>query len=452
MRSLQTKLGSGLFLSLIICFSAFWYLVSINIEEVVEDYISSRIKHDMDSLLTIISIDEKANLVIDNARIDLLYKQPFSGHYYLINSSSQQIHSRSLWDHSLEPIILNAGEYQNSYQAGPQQQELLVVSAAYTKQNKHFTLSVAENFQPIKNNLAIFKLWFAIMAFCLLVVLLILQIIILKHSLKPLRTSTTEIKLLEQGQITKLSANVPEELQPFIHEVNHLLTLVEQRISRSRNASSDLAHAIKKPLTVISQIVNGQTKTNAPATKDNDEIILQQTDIIYQITDRILKRSRLAGQAYKGSLFSFTEDLPALIKTLDMMYMNKNLSLVTHITDEIKCAIDREDMLELLGNILDNAYKWSKQSIIISVSNTSLLHIRVEDDGPGAKAKQISQLAKRGVRLDEQIEGHGFGLAIVSDIVKDYNGSCQFGSSKKLGGFQVEIKLPETKYTAPRID
>jgi signal transduction histidine kinase len=212
---------------------------------------------------------------------------------------------------------------------------------------------------------------------------------------------------------------------------------MEQQLRRSRDASSDLAHAIKKPLTVIKQITEQDTITDG-----NRSILIKQTDDIYQISDHILKRARLAGHSRTGALFSFSDDLPALTHTLDMMYAGKKVQLATDIKDDVVCPVDREDMMELLGNLLDNAYKWTKHKVLLTVEVDSELHINIEDDGPGAEHDKINDLSKRGVRLDESVHGHGFGLAIASDIINDYHGHISFRQSDDLGGFRAEITLP----------
>jgi len=437
MQSIQTRLSTGLLFSLIIAFSALWLLVSINVQLLAEEYIASRMVHDAETLLSTIDFDKDGRLTIDESRIDLVYSRPFSGHYYVIKADKQYISSRSLWDQQLKNITVNTNEQPHTIQQGPENQSLLVIARSYTKQGHQLTISIAEDLNPINKNIIQFQYWFAVLAFCMLLVLVVLQAIILRRSLNPITNIHTEIKSLEQGQLDKLSTDSPTELRPLINEVNHLLTITKQRLRRSRAALSDLAHAIKKPLTVIQQQTN-----NSNLAETTKNTLIKQTDEIYQLTDRILKRARLAGHSHSGALFSFSEDLPALIKTLEMMQPNKTIQLTTDIPSNINCPIDREDMLELLGNILDNAYKWAHHKIILSVNNIDFnLHICIEDDGPGADPEQLDELTQRGVRLDEKISGHGFGLAIAADMVNDYGGNISFQRSDNLGGFRADINL-----------
>jgi len=437
MQSIQSKLSTGLLLSLIIAFSALWLLVSFNLQFLAEEYIASRLKHDAETLLSSVSFDTDNNLTIDVTRVGAIYNQPFSGHYYVITTQKGSRSSRSLWDEKLNSVSLNTGQQLHTLQQGPERQSLLLVSVGYKKQGQPLTITIAEDLNPINKNIGQFQYWFAGIAFGLLLALVILQVFILRFSLKPLSKTHDELKALQKGQLNKLSTDSPDELRPLINEVNHLLTIMEQRLRRSRDALSDLAHAIKKPLTVIQQITD---KSDIPDTTKTT--LIKQTDDIYQLTDRIMKRARLAGPSHTGALFSFSDDLPSLIKTLDMMYTNKSLQLTTDLPDNIICPVDREDMLELLGNLLDNAYKWAAEKITLSVNINSELHICIEDDGPGADPEKINELSKRGVRLDEKIQGHGFGLAIAADVVADYNGSIRFNHSSDLGGFKTDITLP----------
>ena len=124
------------------------------------------------------------------------------------------------------------------------------------------------------------------------------------------------------------------------------------------------------------------------------------------------------------------------------MYAHKNLTLSSNVPDDVTCPVDREDMLELLGNLLDNACKWARHKTRLTVTADTNLHVCIEDDGPGTLPEKIDQLSTRGVRLDEKVQGHGFGLAISKDIINDYAGSIRFGHSEDLGGFRIDISLP----------
>ncbi len=440
MRSLQSKLGSGLVLSLIAVFSLLWLLTSLSVQYLAEQYIASRMRHDAEMLLSTLRLDTTDNMILDESAISPVYKKPFSGHYYLITSKKQVISSRSLWDQQLKPVEIETGEVFQSYQDGPDKQTLLVLNFGFNKQGRSLTVTVAEDLNPVKQDINRFQTRFAIVAIVMLLLLVALQVFILRHSLKRLGNIRGELQALQRGEIDQLSTrDAPTELQPLVSEVNHLLGLMTQQLRRSRDALGDLAHGVKKPLTILQQLAN---KNGTDITADVKETLANQTTEINRITDRILKRARLAGHQHSGVRFSFSKDLPDLIGTLGLMYKDKTITAQVNVDEHIHALIDREDMLELLGNLLDNAYKWAKQTVRISIKHKSGLSICIEDDGPGADPEKLQLLHKRGVRLDESKQGHGLGLAIAADMVREYKGSLVLGNSEELGGFRVDITLP----------
>jgi len=439
MWSLQSKLGSGLILSLITVFTVLWFLVSFSIQSLAEKYIASRLRHDAEMLLSAIQFDKAGKIALDGSIISPVYSKPFSGHYYVIYSGKQTVSSRSLWDQQLHGIVVKAGEQINKYQDGPDNQLLLVISNGYVKQGNKLVVAVAEDLNPVKQNIRQFQLRFAITAVVMLLFLVVLQVFILRHSLKSLTRIREELQSLQQGETRQLNSDAPMELHPLVNEINHLLGVMEQRLRRSRDALGDLAHAIKKPLTIIQQLTD---RNGSALPAELNQGLIKQVTEISQLTDRILKRARLAGHSHSGARFSLAQDLPALIETLDLMYSDKSIKARVKITEESYCPIDREDMLELLGNLLDNAYKWANQQIDITIAMNPALTLSIEDDGPGANPSQFQQLDKRGVRLDETKQGYGFGLGIASDMVREYGGTLAFDVSKTLGGFRVDVMLP----------
>ena len=439
MKSIQSRLASGLIISLIIVFLFLGFIVSNSIQKLSENYIASRIEHDIETLLSAVSFDNSNTIQINEKYLNTIYNRPFSGHYYLIRHNKKQILSRSLWDYNLDAPVLTSPGYHRTYQPGPENQRLIIITAAFKKQNQDIIISVAEDLSPISRNIHQFKNNFTLFSIAMLIILLLIQVIILRRGLKPLRTIHNELNALEQGLITQLSTDVPDELEPVVNEINHLSSTLHNRIKRSRDALSDLSHAVKKPLTLLQQFSD---KQDALPGTDARDFINQQITAIQDITDRILKRARVAGNTKPSTPFNIREDLPLLLKTIKAMYPDKTVAVNLDTVEKMEIKIDREDMLELLGNLVENAWKWTSNRLNITIRENDTITIIIEDDGPGADSESLNELAQRGVRLDESVEGYGFGLAISSDIVKDYKGKLEFSRSQQLGGFMVKITIP----------
>jgi signal transduction histidine kinase len=439
MNSIQSRLATGLTASLALVFLILWIVVSNNIQKLSENYIASRIEHDIETLLTAVTFDKKNNVIINDQYINTVYKQPFSGHYYVIEYNSNKITSRSLWDQDLtHPEITQPG-YQKSIQTGPQHQSLMTLSRRFKKQDHNITISIAEDLTPVIEDIRQFKNDFAIMSLILLTSLLLLQVLILRRGLKPLRAIHNELNEMEKGAITQLSTNVPYELSTVVEEVNHLSASLHKRLKRSRDALSDLSHAIKKPLTLLQQFSD---KNQSTFDETENTFLKNQINEIQLITDRILKRARIAGITKPKTPFDIKEDLPLLIKTIRTMYPGKDIKVNLATPQQLQTRIDREDMLELLGNLVENAWKWTNHTLDIIIMEDEDLSITIEDDGPGSNTDSLNELIQRGVRLDESVSGYGFGLAISADIIRDYAGRIEFGRSESLGGFKVNITLP----------
>jgi signal transduction histidine kinase len=138
----------------------------------------------------------------------------------------------------------------------------------------------------------------------------------------------------------------------------------------------------------------------------------------------------------------FAAEIESLAATLRKLYRERNLDIACRVAPGLKFAGDREDFLELCGNLLDNACKWARSRVLVSVRDGDGMVLAVEDDGPGCSPEDLDRIAGRGVRLDEAVEGHGLGLAIASGIASSYDAEMRFGRSQALGGFEVTVTFP----------
>ena len=253
-------------------------------------------------------------------------------------------------------------------------------------------------------------------------------IIWLLWTLKPLTVLTHELEQIEKGQKKALDANYPLELQKVTQQLNALLKTEENQRKRYRNALSDLAHSLKNPLAVI----QSQSDISVNAS--------EQLNRINQIVEHQLKRAQSAGQSSWHLGVQVNEVAIKLIKTLSKIYQENQLSFIVDIDEKASFKGDEADLMEILGNILDNACKAAKYKVSIKVfTESKKLIIEVCDDGEGIEESQQKIILSRGGRADTYQAGHGIGLAIVNDLVSSYQGQLLIGKSDLLLGASFTI-------------
>ena len=439
MRSIQSRLGLGLAASLIAVFALQWLVVSVTMRHLSENGMVAHMEHDMDNLLAGLSFDTAGRLHLAPGRIEQVYQKTFSGNYFRIVSGDQVMRSRSLWDEDLPAAPAAAGKTAVQRLTGPQSQPLLMRTRAFELQGRGVSISVAQDLTPLENDIRHFRNRYALVSAVALLLLLVMQAYLVRQDLRPLRTAREDLRRLERGEISALGEDVPQELQPLVRELNQLLAAMHRRLARSRQALGNLAHALKTPLTLLTHQV-GHEKIRAEPDLQRD--MTAQLRAINRLIERELKRARLSGAALPGQRFDFSAEIPPLVTTLASLYREKRLDIATRLPDKAVLSADREDMLELLGNLLDNACKWGKHRVLIEVACVpGSITIKVHDDGPGCPPESLAWLAQRGARLDESAPGHGLGLAIALDIAADYGGRIGFGRSEALGGFLVTADL-----------
>lgn len=376
---------------------------------------------------------------IRDDRLSAIYQRPFSGHYFHILIDNQQtLISRSVWDQAFD---LHGIEFNDSiaHSTGPDNQRLLLWSGQFNKRGHNITITTAEDLGPLHQQLRNYGFYLLGAIPLFLILALVIQRLILRHSFKPLDQIEQELKLLERGEIEQLRTPLPSEITPLVNEVNHLILMMIERIKRSRNSAGNLAHTLKSPLQILIQLAESEQLNGY---EDIRSQLLQQVSLVQQQIEVELKRARLAGSATPGQQFRPAEELPILKKMLLQIYQQKDLTLTFSYPQSTISSLDRDDMLELFGNLLDNACKWANSQVNCTITKDEQLTITIEDDGVGCAPEQLELLTERGIRIDESTAGHGLGLSIVKTIVDSYNGQLRLSASPSLGGFMVVITIP----------
>nr|WP_207203878.1 sensor histidine kinase [Pseudomonas sp. TH31] len=401
----------------------------------LQRYLEAGLRNDSENLLSAL-VRGPQGLQLDERHLAPAYQRPFSGHYFRIDFADSHWRSRSLWDQEL-PRLESPG-LESNLQLGPEGQQLLVLRSDYRRLGQSISISVAQDYTPVRESFLRMQQVGLGLGLAGLILILLLQRLTVRRALRPLEKAREQIAQLQQGQRSQLDDQVPVELEPLVAQINHLLAHTEDSLKRSRNALGNLGHALKTPLAVLLSLASSEKLDDHPQLR---KVFQQQLEQVQQRLNRELNRARLSGDALPGALFDCDVELPGLLATLNMIH-GEHLDLSYRAPAGMQLPWDREDLLELLGNLLDNACKWADAEVRLSVVETAQgFELSVEDDGPGIPEDQRAHVFSRGRRLDEQTDGHGLGLGIVRDIVDTWGGKLLLQDSE-WGGLKVVIELP----------
>jgi len=438
MTSLRSRLGVGLVASLVVMIGLLWLMVGQSVEVLLEQQMASRLAHDGEALLGGMRIEADGRVQLQERRIPGIYQQPYSGHYFQVEAGGQATRSRSLWDAMLPVPDVEVGETRIDYVTGPQQQPLLLWARGYRKQGRVVRLAVAEDLLALNAGIAQFRWQLALWSLAMVLILLLIQQYIVIRSLRPVSAAAADIERLEHGEISALPEQVPKEVRPLVQAINRLLERQRLRLHRSREALGNLAHTIKTPLTLLQQLAREKLAGCDPDTYEQLDHYSRQ---INERVNQSLRRARLAGDGLGAGRFDLEKDLPVLVDTLNRLHRERRITLRTQLNGIMNLPLEQQDGMELLGNLLDNAWKWAASTVSLALSGPEPHTLIVEDDGPGVDAAAMQSLAQRGLRQDENLPGHGIGLSIVRNLVDEIGGEMTFSASESLGGLQVKILL-----------
>jgi len=440
MRSLLAPLVIGLVLSLAAVIGVQWSMMRVAIDRMMEDFVAGELASDVEELYKSLVALPGAGAALAVTHFDPPLLQPGSGRYcQVLAGPSVVIRSPSLQGESLPIRPAVPGEQRIERVVGPQQQSLLVFTGGYTFDGRPVTISAGADMQVMRGQFQRLLEHFTEVSLLMFALLVALQVTIVRFALMPLRRVQSDMQRLDLGEITALDERVPREVLPLVREINRLFALLNQRLRRSREALANLAHALKAPVTVLTHIADDDHLRRQP------ELRLQMKEQLETLGRRIdteLRRARVAGGRSYGAPVDIAEQVESLAATLRKLYRDRHLDIVCRVQPGARFHGDREDLLELCGNLMDNACKWAHHRVLVAATNHRGLCLLVADDGPGCSPEELGRIGQRGVRLDESIAGHGLGLAIAEGIAGSYGSRLQFGTSAELGGFEVMVEFP----------
>ncbi|HEY0329960.1 MAG TPA: sensor histidine kinase [Rhodopseudomonas sp.] len=383
-----------------------------------------------------------------------LFDLPLSGWYWQIartDTDKPDLRaSRSLWDRKLsrleeQGVELTAAGVRQGYVDGPEGQNLRMVERPVDLgADGKFLVTVAGDATEIFEETRTFDYYLAGTFLALSIGLVLTTIFQVRFGLAPLKRISDSIADIRSGRAERLEGEFPVEIAPLARETNALIDANRKIVERARTHVGNLAHAIKTPLSVI---------INEAATHPGDAFaakVLEQADVMRDQVTHHLQRARIAARlTVVGTVTEVAPVIEALRRTMDKIHRERGLAIDVEAAAAAKFRGERQDLEEMVGNLVDNACKWAKARVFIEVAlepagtadPAAVLRIVVDDDGRGLSAAERAQVLRRGQRLDESKPGSGLGLSIVTDLAALYGGSLKLGEAP-IGGLRAELLLP----------
>ena len=431
---------------------AFFGLTGLALDRAFQDSaynaVRERLQAQVYMLLGAANMDDQQQLKLPKALPEVRFLIPDSGLYALVQDNTGQTIWRS--DSMLGlavPALPPAPARGNSFFGRVESQDKTdLLSFGFSiawelrpNDYRGYTFWVAESESILQAQVSSFRrsLWFWLLAAG--VMLALVQVLILRWSLRPLRQVAREVTEIETGQRSELTGQYPRELQPLTANLNALVRQSHHHLQRYRNALADLAHSLKTPLAVLSSAV-----AKTPSISELLGTVSSQVERMNQTVEYQLQRAAASGRIALSAPLPVAEFAARIRDTLAKVYADKKLEFKLDIAPELVFRGDEGDLLELLGNLTDNACKWAHHKVRIQAAQKKDGHLllQIEDDGPGIPIDQRERILDRGGRADPATPGHGIGLAVVRDIVQDvYQGQLTIADSD-LGGACIRIALP----------
>lgn len=432
-------------------------VLNILFRSALESNFDARLQAVMDGLLANVEVDEDGKPFMPGAIADTRFELPVSGWYWQVkpvsDDADRELVAPSLLEQRLAmPAPDDPSRDKNGVahinMTDDNGIHLRVIEQRYTLfgSKDQFSFLVAGNFDELHAEIAAFQNTLALVLALLGAGLALAVLAQVRFGLVPLRTLEGELTKVRQGDAERLVEQYPKEIQPVANELNLLIKDNTEIVERARTQVGNLAHALKTPLSVLAN--EAEMNTNSLASK-----VSEQTSVMRDQVNLYLDRARRAARARSlGAATNVRDVVDAIARTLQKINSERNIQVSIEVDQRLKFRGERQDLEEMVGNLLDNAFKWTGGKIAITgrigqaqsgESGRVWLSLMVSDDGPGLPEGRTEDAMIRGHRLDETKPGTGLGLSIVSETAAMYDGSLKLDRAK-LGGLTATLVLPAT--------
>ncbi|KXS48278.1 MAG: two-component sensor, partial [Marinobacter sp. T13-3] len=388
-----------------------WLVHGLLLDRMSRSFLESRLKDEAAFLEHQI---RNANGELDAIKTGDYFQDVFH-HAFAVHSPSKTLVSPEAWGPLLMPL-LDAGSdgitrvQESVIPEAPS--DILAYRTSFQVNQMPVVVIVSEDLGALKRSQGELHAWTAIVSLLLIILLVAVIWFGINLSMKPVTSIKAALKRLQEGEDSRIDVEAPEEFQPLVLQLNQLLDSLDQRLERSREAVANLSHSVKTPIAAVRQILEDETR---PLDRQLRHQMAIRLDDINKQLEAEMRRSQFAGPQV-GKFAHPIDQARDLLWLMGRLYPGKSFELSSSLPEETRWPIEEHDLSEVLGNLLDNAGKWSKQCVELELKQANgIRQVIVTDDGPGVEESEITQLGQRGLRLDQQMPGHGLGLAIVED-------------------------------------
>lgn len=406
--------------------------------------LQSRMESYVYLVLAAAEVDASGRLLVSEDLGDPRFGQPGSGIYAHLHGAEQHWSSRSSIGQAL-PELASVNAAEKRFTEPSPELEFYVYQYGLDWQLadgsiRPFTVSVLVAPEEIERQTSAFRLglWRALVTAGL--ILLAAQLVMIYLGFRPLQKVAQDVALVETGQESQLRGHYPRELEPLARNVNQLLATEKANQLRYRNALDSLAHSLKTPLAILQTGL----ETDSPAAR---LAMRRAAEDMNKLVATRLQRAALSARRTMARPVAVTPQVERVLASLQKIYSHKLITVDVRLPADLQFFGEERDLLELVGNLLDNAFKYGRSGIRVTgeVLNPAAsrpgLRLTIEDDGPGIDPGNWPALLQRGVRGDERVEGHGLGLAIVMELLAAYGGNIELASGE-WGGAVITVEIP----------